>query len=96
MACNKAPGIQGYKGKLDVPSSHAGKKEGITEATEGQKENMNSQERGSSKITTSGSERSLPFHLQLFALVQSPGDREGTNGVKEDFGPDITCYWVRK
>lgn len=96
MACNKAPGMQGYKGKLNVSSSHAGKKEGMTEATQGQEESMNSQKRGSCKLATSGSERSLPFHLQLFTSVQSPGDIEGTNIVREDFGPDITGYWIRK
>lgn len=74
----------------------------MTEATQGQEESMNSQERGSCKLATSGSERSLPFYLQLFASVQGPGDREGTNVVREDFGPDYhrlldkkRCYKVR-
>lgn len=96
MACNKAPDMQGYKGKLNMPSSHAGKKVGMTKATQGQEESMNSQERGSCKLATSGSERSLPFHLQLFTSVQSLGDREGTNALREDFGPDIIGYWIRK
>lgn len=78
-----------------MPSTHVGKKEDMTEATQGQEESMNSQERGSCKHTNSGSERSLSLHLQLFASFQSPGDREGTNTVREDFGPDITCYWIR-
>lgn len=78
-----------------MPSTHVGKKEDMTEATQGQEESMNSQERGSCKHANSGSERSLPFHLQLFASFQSPGDREGTNTVREDFGPDITGYWIR-
>ena len=68
MPCKKAPGTQGYKGKLNVPSCRVGKKEGMAEAIQRQEESTSSQQRGSWKLAPSSSERSLPFQLQLFTV----------------------------
>lgn len=98
MPCKKAPGTQGYKGKLNVPSCRVGKKEGMAEAIQRQEESTSSQQRGSWKLAPSSSERSLPFQLQLFTALQS--QKEGTE--KEQmlsgriFVPDIIGYQIRK
>lgn len=95
MAYNKVPGMQGYKGNLNKFKFMQARRKIWLRQHKGRKTAwIPRRGRAESLLQLTGSKRSLPFHLQLLATFQSPRDREGTNAVREDFGSDITGYWV--